>query len=588
MVLKGYIRKTFLPPDVPENVIVCPTMNRWGDRGNGPLPKMIQSVQSALDADGLSDQTWMLVSDATTPSKNGRRAEILENIDQIDHPAKLFFLNPEMQEKVADIVSRITGVRKRVVEAILSDSGYASQRIKMDTVLAGVVNVRGEATKVLTLDDDTMVLPFYGIVKQDRLPEGAENKINSQVIIPDEEISDNIMNFRWNRLGPLFEHLGMTIDEVRHDYPHLKATRTQKDTMNMALEGASADGVSQFEVTCDDGPEMEDVGRARVLATTVTKYGVPDYRTVKIAQEHFRREFPEKEVERQSMLSGDVVPYAFMESKTNVDSAALSRLFDGKTSMYPWWFVTDEAISNDNPLRAVTGHYRADNELLPSLMTKISDAGAENYVYLSGLDSQVYHNRARSGYRPDLHEQAAASLVGNLAAVEAVKRIKIDQDTGVSCLEKFDHDFAVPVESLKKVFHEMKLLAHICVQKIGEINERKTNSHILYERDRVLIRRYVKKYEEIKAKLADFDFELFSKYVNDEIRRQLEFYGEVLEAYSAVVTEVQNLIRDGKYPVEEFVPGMKEKLVRSSTRRRSTSGFTFGENPDYEGNVVNF
>lgn len=588
MAFSGHIRETFLPPEVPDNIVICPTMNRWGAESPGPLPDMIQSVQASLCEEGLGHNTWMLISDATNPSMNGQRPERLAEIEHIDHPGRMFFLNPEMQARTADIISRITNVRRQVVDAILSDTGYASQRIKLDAVLGGLINVDGSATKVLTLDDDTMILPEYGILKPEFLPGGAISKPNSQVIMPDEEIRGSVMNFRNNRLAPLFDSLGLTIGEIREKYPEMRATKMQKDTMHDTFENITTGGVPQFEVTHDDAEDLQDSFKAKILAATVTKHGVPDYRTVKIAQENFRNEFPDREVAQQSILSGPSAPFAFMESKTNVDSAALSRLFDTKTSLFPWWFVSNEQISKDNPLQTVTGHYRADNELLPSLMSTLSHNGSDSYMYLSGVDTQVYHNRARSGYRPDLHDQAAASLIGNLAAVEAAKRLKVDASSGETHLDQLDGDFDVPDESLKKVYHEMDVLASICIQKIDEIEGRSTNNVFQQEKNKTLIRRYKRMHDEIKGKLGGFDYESFSKHARTEIRQQLEFYREVLDAYPAVVAEVQKMIREGKYRVEEYVPGMVEAVTNSYVRPRRNSGIDLTDEMGYQKGAVNF
>jgi len=205
-------------------------------------------------------------------------------------------------------------------------------------------------------------------------------------------------------------------------------------------------------------------------------------------------------------------------------------------------------ISRENPLQTVTSHYRADNELLPVLLKVIKKQTGESNMYLSGINSQVYHNRALSGYRPDLHEQAAASLVGNVVALAAADKLEFDSN-GHACL-RLDGRYKIPEERAQKVFTELADLAHTCLIKAEVLRSERVTS----ETTRSKIERYNNIYVSIKNKLANFDFSRFRTHLEEETNRQLQFYADVLYATPIVVHEVQQMIKDGRYPVLEYVP----------------------------------
>jgi hypothetical protein len=344
-----------------------------------------------------------------------------------------------------------------------------------------------------------------------------------------------------------FEHLGKNVDQVKKEHPSLRATQTWNDTMHVTIEDLNGQPV-QFVVTHANGNDIPEAEKARIVATVATKHGVPDYRTVKIADFNLRREFPDDEMPVKSYLSGEPKLFAFMECDTNVDSAALARRFDEKTALWPWWFVSSLDISRQNPLQTVTSHYRADNELLPVLLKVIKKQTGESNMYLSGVNSQVYHNRALSGYRPDLHEQAAASLVGNVVALAAADKLEFDSN-GHARL-RLDGRYKIPEERAQKVFTEMADLAHTCLIKAEVLQSEKVPSEISKSK----IERYNNIYTSIKNKLANFDFSTFRTHIEEETNKQLKFYADVLHATPIVVHEIQLMIKDGRYPVLEYVP----------------------------------
>ncbi len=546
----------FLPPDSPQNIIVSPTMNRWGDGTDGHLQNMVSSVQDALKRDGMTD-SWVLLNDASnTPDANKKRAQGLAEIQRrSDGDARIMLMTPETRAAVAGIVSKHVGIREGVVRALLTGTGYAEQRAALDVVAGGLVSKDGKIINVLTLDDDTVIPERKKYVDEEGLPDGIRRKPNSQVLMPDG--SARVRMDGVNSLKSFFEPLGLTVGEMRGRTGDLRATRGLHDTMHGVLDMASKGIAAQFEVTHTDEPDMDGAERARITAVAATKHGVPDYRTVKIAQSHLEGEFPEEEVPIASIPSGENKNFTFHEASTNVDSAAISRRLDSQTASWPWWYISSLDVSLSNPLKTVTGHYRADNELLPVIMRVMLSKTGEAHMYAAGIETQVYHNRARTGYRPGMHEQATASLVGNIAALEASRRLEFDPVTGEAKMYMVDGNYRAPEDHAQSVFNEMRNLATVCAAKMTELRGRQENGgRNVSDEDFRRIEENVRNYANIKAsiegKFANFDFRKFKEALDHEIRDQLNFYAEVLRAVPAVTDSVRKLIADGKYPIVEF------------------------------------
>lgn len=549
-----YLKQSVLPPDAPLHMIVSPTMNRWGDGSNGHLQNMVSSVQTALKSDGMND-AWILLNDASnTPDADQKRAQGLSEIQKrSEGNSRIMLITSETRAQVSHIVREQTGIRKGVVRALLTGTGYAEQRAALDIVAGGLVTRDGKAMNMLTLDDDTIIPARKCFI--DGFPDGMQSRPNSQVLMPDGNAHIRIDG--QNSLKPFFEPLGFTVAELRRRDRQLRATRGLSDTMHGVLDKASRGEIAQFEVTHADEPDMEGSDRARIAAVTATKHGVPDYRTVRIAQSHLEGEFPLEEVPIASYPSGENKNFTFLEASTNVDSAALSRRIDSRTTTWPWWYVSSLDISLANPLRTVTGHYRADNELLPVIMKVMLDKGGEPHMYAGGIETQVYHNRARTGYRPDMYEQATASLVGNIAALEASRRLEFDPVTGEAQMYMVDNNYQAPEDHARSVFDEMRNLATICAAKVTELQSRQGNGgRNINDHDFSLISQNIKRYAEtklaIEGKFADFDFKTFKEHLDVEIRDQLNFFADVLKAMPAVIDIVRKLIQDSKYPIIEF------------------------------------
>lgn len=537
------MKQTVLPPTHSERTVISPTLNRWGEGENtGVLADLIQSVQERLSETSKAE-TRILIGDATENATERRAFNLSQIAANATHfEAPVYVMTPENQRKVVEMVTAMTGINRSTVEAILLDTGYAGQRLKLDAVVRG---------KVLTLDDDTRIPDEYGIVKKEYLSPDMSRVSNSQVLLPDTSIHDHHLDWRNNSIDSFFAYLGEQVSRIRQ-LQDIRVTRNHVDTMNEALRDVHTGDSRQFVVTHEDGPDIPDADDAVVAAAWPIKHGVPDYRTVEIAKANLNNEFPSNEVPVQSVLSGPPQLYAHQISHTNVDSAALARLLDDERSRTPWWFASNVAISKANPLLTVNGQYRSDNELLPQYLEFASKAWNRLSVYVSGIETQVYHSRARTGYRPGIHEQATASLVGNIAARESITRMEIDRATGGSLLREVEGDYRVPEHLAQNVFDQIKSLADICMVKMNELATRTgdvSEASINAEK----LKRYGEIYTSIESKLAGFDFAAFCRHLNVEIRDQMRFFSTILDAYPRVTEAVQKLIREERYPVEKFV-----------------------------------
>ena len=328
--------------------------------------------------------------------------------------------------------------------------------------------------------------------------------------------------------------------------------------MHKQLEVALDTGVAKFVVTYpEDGQShIENGDAAIIIGATATKSGMPDYRTVEIAKQFLRNELPEQELSRQSFPFGHKELFAFLECDTNVDSAAFARILNEKTAHLPWWFVSDVNISKANShVREGAGNYRADNENLPVLLRHIRDVTGKQYVYLAGIDTQVIHQRAKTGYRPDLVTVATrGSLVGNIAALEAVRRVEFDS-AGMPHIPHIDDRYEAPEGHSRRVLEEFVGLSQISQGEKFKLETRRRNSSDPKETDQFndKIKRYQYIIESLERQLAGWDYRKWKQGLDIEIRDQLRFYRNILEIMPAVIEETGKLIREGKYPIVEMV-----------------------------------
>lgn len=571
----GYnpLKEGVLPSEGSEKLVMAPSINRWGKNDQqGPLPNMISSVGQAISREDLGDKTWMIISDASnTPGVGETRAQALQSLDLGERPARLFFLLPEQQAKVAEMVKQRTGLPERVINATLRGIGYGGHRETLDTI-ARAITYRNGPQRVLTVDDDVVIPQQHVVWRKDAVPNGHTSRPNSQVLHSSKENGASFPPELFdvtgdNKIAPLFDPLGKTVGQIREEHPTLRATASVKDTRSDALIGALNGETTQFELTHADEEDVPNTNEAVIAATTLTKTKLPDYPTGVIARAYLQGEFPDQEVPIESYRSGPSELFAARGSNTIFpDSAVFGRLFDNNTALWRWWFVSSLEVSLENKLKSVTGHYRADNDHLPILFNIMLEQTGQQYMYLS-VDTEAYHSRARlGGNRQEMHEQAASSRIGNIAAVEATSRLELDRTTGLWKINRRDlinEQTGLPNEQFQAsydhaifAFNDLSSLATICTDKIRKLNgqlhtARGTDTQ---ERVRGLIERYTSVHTSLKGKLANFNFDEFYRHVSQEVRDQVLFYADVVDAVPAVTLAVSELIRQGRYPVSEYRP----------------------------------
>ena len=545
---EGSLERTVLPPEPPERTVVSPTLNRWRKSdGHGALVDMVHSVEQVLSNDRTHDRTMVLIGDATKDADNDR-VRGLSHATNVERPTDVYVMTPESRQELADRLEAMTHLPRHVINALVTETGYAGQRAALDVAARG---------KVATFDDDTKVPPQYGVVRPDRMPHGFQHLPNSQVLLLNE-LSDHDLDWYENSLEEMFRFLGKNAQQLslmKDVKPPV--TRSHIDTMHMALPKASLGEVAQFEVSHAPGEELDE-DDAEVVAAWPIKYGVPDYRTVVIARAWLRQHFPEEEVPVLSYLSGPSLLYAHQISQTNVDSAAFARNLDEANSRIPWWFISSLGISQANRFKTVNAHYRADNELLPHLLRIVSQVRGKTALYVSGLQTQVSHHRARTGYRPDLHEQAAASLIGNVAATEAMDRLDVDPQRKVVTMEDPNGKFRVPRDKARSVYEQLQTLVTICAEEGRQAEGQYGSNH-------PSVQMYKRIHDSVVEKLAGLDYTAFHQELNKEVGDQLRFFRDVVNAYPVIMECADELRIKEQFPAFRFVPSRQRTRVTMST-----------------------
>lgn len=571
----GAMQHTTLPPDQAERTVVCPSFNRWkGLNGERPgiLRNLIHSVSARLSSEGLADSSRIVIGDPTPDVGQGLREfniahALADREDPVEHPTDIYVLDEHTQRQVFEEVCkrlRVTSDSQReVMSHLFLRTGYAQNRAKTEWPVAG---------KVLTLDDDTRVPAYVSVARNEDLPDGFMRTPNSQLLLQDQDVEAMAasMEVRENRIGPIFEPLGRTVAELRADgYGDVRTTRYHKDTMNEALVAARAGRHAQFVVTHDDQSDIDHADNALVVGVTPTKHGIPDYRTTEIAMAAVQKEFPEYEVPVRSVLSGDSVPFAFQRSHTNVDSAALARFLSEGNDEAPWWYLSSEDISNQNPNKTVRMSYRADNELLPHHLEWRSQAIDRPQVYMQGVQTQVTHHRARSGNRPGVEIQAASSLVGNVAATEALRYMHYDGN-GHAHMDNVGDKYEVPDEKTGNTFRRLCEMAMVCRRKLDTLSEGSSNERV----DR-LIGQYKQVYQNLEGMTAGFNYLDFKEAMDTEIRDQLRFFRAVLELFPQVRRVVlDDMVAKGKYPALKYDPANLSTSYGGVDSERKTADTT--------------
>jgi hypothetical protein len=540
----GTLVEATFPAEHPPVTLMCPTRNRWGTaQSPGVVTGLLESLERLLVKEDLTAESRILLADASSGDEvAGPRLRGLAGAFTGKRSTAVYLMTPDRQQWVAEQVVARTGLAADTVHALLCHPGYAGQRTKLDAVARG---------RVVTFDDDCRMSEVYPVLKDGALP-GVRLLPNSQVMVRGKQIREDLVDLHTNTIRPLWEHLGKRVREVRQTWPRLRVTEYLRETMHAALEGLELDVAhTQSELTHDQGPDLPDAGEARVVASWAIKYGDPDFRTISIVRSNIEHEFPAHELPIQSCLSGPAEPFAHVRSRTGVDSAVLARILDDELSWIPWWFVTQEVISLRNPLGTVTGQYRSENDLLGSILGIVSADSRSPYVYLAAT-TQAFHDRTRTGYRQDLLDQATAALVGGLAAGEAARHLRVEPARGRALLDRPADDYQVPPERAAVTFEEIMSMAHLCRRKLEALEDPHARSSIPIVDQ--LRRRYVQMLEALRQKTAGGDLEAFRAAASVEIRDQLRFYADVLDARPAVFEAVQELIGAGRYPVLRYLP----------------------------------
>jgi len=564
-----------LPTDMPDNLVIISTLDRFSNPDGSPgfVPRCLASVNKALERDGMTKDTAILIGDATPVGKisNIVRANLLsEAFDDKDRSPKTYVFTTETRQAVADELHRRTKIDKNVINAVTTGVEYGQNRAHLDVLIGGMVMASESPKRALAIDDDVVIPERYVEVREHSIPElnGSKRTPNSQVIFKKEngDFPPEVYERKDNPgLRSFFEHLGEKVGDIRRSKPDFRATEKLHDTMHEQLEVSLVKGAAKFDVTVpkDRKQDIENADDAVIIGATGTKAGMPDYRTVQIARTALEDEFPKTELSRLSFPFGQKEIFAFRQCDTNVDSAVFSRLMNGESVFMPWWFVSDEKISARNPYGTVPGRYRADNELLPVLPRVIEEQTGKKYLYLGGVETQALHERATVGYRPDLATvQAPASLVGNVAALEAARRLEIDKD-GMPHIRKIDDNYEAPDAHSKSVFNELVGLATICHSKMFtlDVKRRSVNDSSELQHIDDNIGRYKATFDSLKKQTADWEYGNWKKALDVEVRDQLRFFRQIVEATPVFIEESKKMIKEGKYPVVEMVDASAPKTI---------------------------
>lgn len=548
-------RITNLPTKAPPIIIGGPTNYRWGSPEQpGIAVDWISSIQKAIERESLN--AWVVVADESSdlvqPDVSALREKHLQALDQISHFAPSFLLIPETQTKVADMVVEKTGVEREIVDAILNRGGYANQRTKLDSAI-GSLAIANRPVRFLSIDDDITIPQESRQVKEDRLPRGVRKLANSQVLFTyrGEENDLDMFDLEPNKLSEMFDDLGLTVAQIRQQMPDFRVTPHLHDTMQNALDTAVKDGFAQFQVIAPSGEdELPEADRAQIVAVQAIKSRKPDITAANQAKTHLLQEFPDEEQTIYAYPSGRSVKYGFGSADSNIDSGTLARLLNSQTAFWPWWFVSDPQISDRNPTHICTGQYRADNDTLVSILKRMYKRSGRliKAIYEGGVSTQFLHNRVGAGYRQAMLEQAAASGMGKLPAYASMEKLVIHD--GFVTIEPVSDNYEAPRDQAQRVYDLMHDLAMICVYKIQEIEGRKR-----FVEDSTAdgkIKEYFNIIIKIYGKLAAFNQEEFFRHLDVEVRDQLRYYANILEAMPKVLGAVSEIIKEGRYPVVEI------------------------------------
>lgn len=573
------IKEGYLPTEAPSNILGYPTYGRW----ETSLPAAVGTVADAVSDAGAAKDSAIMISDGTPDYTNEQRAAQLDRFygptgTQPEMP--IHVLTHETQQKVVDALEQQTGLKRKVIESVVARTSCGDNRQKLAVVTSAYVTGTNRELVLGLIDDDIEAPRMY-----DRATGFGETP-NSQVIIdharngqtvferlPNGSIKQNFLNVP-----------GKSLSELRKQFPGTQATRTWEDSMHRQLDVAQKNGVAVFEVN----PAGEPIQEATVWGASVIKHKRPDYRTVEVAKAALWNEFPPQELPIESFPAGPNVPFAFQECTTNVDAAFSAWSVTDETARLPFSFIISRDISLKNPYKTVTTNTRADNELLPTLLPKVAEKTGKSLVYVTGVDFQVEHHREASGYRPNIIEQAATSLVDNLYAQGANELMQF-KDMYPYLDDAAIDGYSIPHDRALGVFRQLKDLAHIARLKMAELNQRTTHSRDEEEQLGAHLDRYQGVYDTVKGKLGvthyeeehgvsvelgdweDAAFDNWKRELDKTGREQLHYYNDVLQATPIITQEVQRMVDEGVYPVAQVVPNGDPSISVPGNPTRSKS-----------------
>ncbi|MDG1898844.1 MAG: hypothetical protein P8I74_03175 [Phycisphaerales bacterium] len=538
---EGRFERSTLPAEEASRTICCPTRGRWRSatgESPGDLGHWLHSVASRLEAEGIAEESRIVIGDQTLDcSLESKAANISWAIHHSESPVvrrpEIFLQDLETRTEVADRLRERLRPPERILENFLLRSGYAQSRIATELPLLG---------RVLSMDDDTTVpeeAPFLEGC-DDLLPGPSEN---SQVLHRSNRFSElgGRISMRPNRIGPIFEPIGRTVGALRNEgWGTVPVSNHRHNTMHEAFDRLSRLGdSSRFAV---DHAETTENGRSKdveIAAVAITEYGLPDFRTVAMVDSTIANHG--KPIEHRTISAGENRLFAFRGSESHV-SSCLARWLCPGLDHFPWWFLTDDRISLRNPHRTVRTSYRSDNELVADLLQPLSAAISRPLAYGQGVPTRVLHRPATAGHRPDLPEQAAASLVGAMIAGEVKCRLQFNGN-GEASLPEIPDSYELPDEAALAVFEQLESLAVRC-RRVADSNQRESNTASWC---RAMA-------QDLGIRLAGFDFQAFKASLEVETREQLRFQREVLTWYPRIRRFViDEMVLAGRYPVMRYI-----------------------------------
>ncbi|QDT59396.1 hypothetical protein SV7mr_19030 [Stieleria bergensis] len=537
----GRFESATLPKEEAARTICCPTRSRWQDAaGNTPgeLGRWIRSIATKLESENLAEDSRIVIGDQTADCDiQQKTANIVWAIHHPDRPVQqrpeIFLQDTETRTLVADEVRERLRPCERVLENLLLRSGYAQSRLATELPLLG---------KVLSMDDDTSV-PASAPVLEICLDDFPGTVENSQILHSSDRFSDlgGQISMRPNRIGAAFEPLGRTVSDLRRGaLGSVPVSFGRSDTMHLAFERMLQKGEpSRFSISHAEPVHENESRNIEIAAIAITEYGIPDFRTVAIVDATISN--AGRPIEHRTIPAGENGFFAFRHSETHISSCIARNLRIGLDN-FPWWFLTDDRISRRNPLQTVRTSYRSDNELIANLLLPLSTAIGQPLAYGQGVSTRVLHQPANTGHRPNLPEQAAASLVGAMIAVQVQRHLEFSPG-GVASLPEISDSYKLPKDAAVGVFEQLESLATSCL-RVANAETSLPDTITWCEA----------MYGDLSRRLADFNLSVFKAELDIEARDQLRFYRDVLLWYPRVRRYIiDEMVRKDRFPVKRYI-----------------------------------